>query len=198
MPPHRLLALPLALVLVLAAAGPALAADVTVPDYRFAPAELRIAVNEQVTWTFTHAEDRHTTTAAGGQADSWSSGLKGAGESFSRTFTKPGRFQYFCSPHPFMRGVIEVGEDKARDTIAGFKSKRSGSTVTVSFRLNEPAKVTYRLKGPSRRTVRRGRLSAGRHSFKVRRLEEGSYGGTLTAVDDFDKKDTAKRSFAVR
>jgi hypothetical protein len=70
--------------------------------------------------------------------------------------------------------------------------------VRLSFLLNEPATVTYRLKGPSRRTVRRGRLATGTHSFTVRRLKRGSYRGVLTVVDDFDKKITPRNSFVIR
>jgi hypothetical protein len=58
--------------------------------------------------------------------------------------------------------------------------------------------VTYRLKGPSRRTVRRGRLAKGRHSITLSRLKRGSYRGVLTVVDDFDKKVTARHSFVIR
>ncbi|MEM2095719.1 MAG: plastocyanin/azurin family copper-binding protein [Candidatus Caldarchaeum sp.] len=30
------------------------------------------------------------------------------GESFSYTFTQPGRYDYRCSPHPWMRGTVVV------------------------------------------------------------------------------------------
>jgi hypothetical protein len=70
--------------------------------------------------------------------------------------------------------------------------------VRVSFKLNEPATATYRLRGAERRTVKRGRLAAGRHSFRVRNLDAGSYSGTLTLTDDFDKPARPKSSFTIR
>jgi hypothetical protein len=70
--------------------------------------------------------------------------------------------------------------------------------VKLSFLLNEPATVTYRLKGPSRRTVKLGRLAKGRHSFTLRRLKRGTYRGVLTVVDDFDKKITPRNFFVIR
>jgi hypothetical protein len=97
-----------------------------------------------------------------------------------------------------MKGVIEVGTDTVVDTLDDFKSTRRGNRVKLSFLLNEPATVTYRLKGPSRRTVRRGRLGAGTRSFTLRRLKRGTYRGVLTVVDDFDKKITPRNFFVIR
>jgi plastocyanin len=197
---HRLLPIPLALAIPLAAAAPAIAADhtVEVPDYFFQPAKLEIDVGDRVIWSFSHQGESHTTTAKGGQADKWDSGLKEPGESFARTFSTPGRFDYICRPHPFMTGEITVGADTVANTLKAVKTKRSGNRVTVGFTLNEPANVTFRIRGATRRTVKRGRLRAGERSFTVKRLNDGSHTGTLVAVDDFDKRDSAKKSFVIR
>ena len=197
---HRLLPIPLALSLALAAAVPATAAEVeiTATDFRFSPTPRTIGVGDTVIWRF--ATGGHTTTAQGGQAERWNSGPRTtpAGQTFRHTFDRPGRFQYFCIPHAgFMRGVVQVGADTVRDTVDAFRARRSGSTVTVSFKLNEAAIATYALRGAERRTVRRGRLAAGRHSFKVRNLDAGSYTGTLTLTDDFDKSAKPKSSFVI-
>jgi plastocyanin len=200
MRPYRLL-LPLTGILALGSASPAVAFDwpVEVVDYEFRPAERKIAAGDTVIWSFTNGG--HTTTAARGQADKWNSGpaTSEAGTTYQKTFNTPGRFQYICIPHAsFMKGTIEVGEDAEADTVDDFKGTRRGDNVKMSFKLNEAAKVTYKLKGPSRRTVERGRLDAGRHSFRVRNLRKGEYRGTLTLVDDFDKKATPKNFFVIR
>lgn len=200
MRPHRLLLL-LTAILALGLSSPAMAFDwpVEVVDYEFRPAERKIAVGDTVIWSFTNGG--HTTTAARGQADKWNSGpaTSEAGTTYQKTFNTPGRFQYICIPHAsFMKGTIEVGEDAETDTVDNFKGTRRGDNVKISFTLNEAAKVTYKLKGPSRRTVERGRLDAGRHSFRVRNLRNGEYRGTLTLVDDFDKKATPKNFFVIR
>jgi len=195
---HRLLLTPVTILLALGAAGPAMAAEwnVGVTDFEFTPPERNIAVGDTVTWSFT--DGGHTTTAVRGQSESWNSSFQDAGGTFRRTFTRPGRFQYVCTPHKsFMKGVIEVGEDEETDTLGAFRTRRSGGTVSINFTLNEPAVVTYKLKGPSRRTVERGRLAAGRHSFKVKRLKPGQYRGVLTLTDDFDKKITPRNAFTV-
>jgi plastocyanin len=196
MRPQRLL-LPLTLALALGSASPAMAADVTIPDFLFSPDDLEIAVGETVTWRF-NDDVRHSTKSKPGQAESWNSGLKAAGETFTRTFTKPGRLNYICEPHPFMQASVTVGEDEVGDTVDRLRDKRRGDdSVKITYELNEAAKVTYKLKGPSPRSVKRKREKAGRHSFRLKNLKPGKYRGTLTLVDDYDKKATAKNSFRV-
>jgi plastocyanin len=196
------LAIPLTLLIPLALASPASAFDwnTEVLDFEFKPNPRKIAVGDSVTWTF--VDEGHTTASVKGQPDSWNSSKDGPnapGTAFKQTFKVPGRYQYVCTPHKaFMKGVVEVGTDAVVDSIDNFKSKRTGKRVKLSFKLNEPATVTYSLKGPSRRTVKRGRLAAGTHSFTLRRLRRGTYRGVLTVVDDFDKKITPRNFFVIR
>jgi plastocyanin len=197
----RRLLLPLTVTLALGLASPAMAVDWTVEvvDFEFKPGPRKISVGDTVIWNFT--DEGHTTTAVRGQADTWNSGpaTNTAGTSYQQTFNTPGRFQYVCIPHePFMKGTIEVGEDAEKDTFDKFKgTRRGGKGAKVTFELNEAATVTYRLKGPSKRTVQRGRLQAGKYSFRLKKLKPGKYKGTLTMVDDFDKKATATSRFVV-
>jgi plastocyanin len=193
--------LPLAVLLPLVLAAPAAAFDwkTDVIDFEFQPKERAIAVGDSVTWNFSVAG--HTTASVGGQPDSWRSvddGVNPPGTSYTHVFNTPGKFQYVCLQHKdFMKGVVVVGTDTVADTIDGFGTTRTGNRVTIRFLLNEPATVRYSLKGPSRRTVRRGRLDKGRHSFTLRRLKRGSYRGVLTVVDYFDKKVTRHNSFVI-
>jgi plastocyanin len=199
MRPKRLLLAPITAVAALGAVTPSLAADfgVGVRDFAFSPKTQTIAVGDTVTWTFN--DGGHTTTSRPGQPERWDSDLKDAGETFQKTFTKPGRYQYVCTPHDtFMDGTLVVGSDAVRDTVDGFKTKVSGSKVTVSFKLNEAAAATYTLKGAAKRTVKRARLAAGKRSITLKRLKAGSYTGTLVLSDDFDRKTTQKKSFTVR
>lgn len=196
------LAMPLALLVLLALASPAAAFDwkTQVVDFEFQPAERKIALGDSVTWNFN--APGHTSTSLRGQPDSWSSfpgGTNAQGTAYTKLFNVPGRYQYVCTPHnAFMKGVIEVGTDTVADPIDDFKLKRTGNRVRLSFLLNEPATVTYTLRGPSRRTVSCGRLRAGTHSFTVRRLRRGTYRGVLAVVDDFDKKVTPRTFFVIR
>jgi plastocyanin len=200
--PAARLVVPLAVALGLLVASPAGALDyqTNIIDFSFKPKEQNVAPGDAVTWTF--SEEGHTVASVRGQADSWKSADDAPnpmGTTYTHVFNTPGKFQYICLQHKdFMKGVVVVGTDIVADTIDAFRTRRTGNRVKIGFVLNEPATVKYTLKGPSRRTVKRGLLAKGRHSFTVRRLRPGSYRGVLTVVDDFDKKVTPRNSFVIR
>ncbi len=66
---------------------------------------LEVAVGDTVTWTNGDDAMMHSVTADDGSFDS---GLLATGDSWSYTFTEPGEFEYFCSPHPWMRAKVVV------------------------------------------------------------------------------------------
>jgi plastocyanin len=72
--------------------------------YAFAPKQITIAKGTTVTWRNNSNAD-HTVTADSG---AWSSINIGHGQSYSRTFTKPGRYAYVCGLHGYMTGVVVV------------------------------------------------------------------------------------------
>ena len=77
---------------------------VTIRDFAFSPAEIRIRPGETVQWV-NNDTLTHTVTADDGAFDS---DLLENGEGFSRRFDRPGRYPYHCTPHPFMTGVVVV------------------------------------------------------------------------------------------
>jgi len=81
---------------------------VAIADYAFKPATVTIAAGARVVWT-QKDDDPHTVTADDGSFDS--KGL-GQGDTFAHVFTKPGRYPYHCSAHPFMKGVVIVTKGK--------------------------------------------------------------------------------------
>jgi plastocyanin len=70
----------------------------------FTPGRIEIAAGTTVQWT-NHDPLAHTVTAADRSFDS---GLIQPGQSWSRTFTAPGTYDFSCTPHPFMKGVVIV------------------------------------------------------------------------------------------
>lgn len=70
----------------------------------FTPSEVRIRVGETVEWV-NRDPTVHTATAADG---SWGSALLAEGERYVQRFDAPGRFPYYCIPHPMMTGVVIV------------------------------------------------------------------------------------------
>jgi plastocyanin len=98
-------------------AVPAIAAEqaVSIVDKSFQPATITVAAGDKVTWTVTKSigEPHSVTSGKLGDADSgkqFDSGikLKDDGQSFSFTFDTPGTYDYFCSVHAEMKGVVTV------------------------------------------------------------------------------------------
>jgi len=77
---------------------------VNIKGMKFTPASVTIKAGDSVSWDNGDQRD-HTVVAADG---SFTSGNIGAGNTFSFTFTKPGKYEYACSLHPRMRGVVIV------------------------------------------------------------------------------------------
>jgi plastocyanin len=195
------LLIPLAVLSPLVIAAPAMAADtsVNVVDFAFQPRDVQIDPGDKVTWNFAVAG--HTTTSNAGQAERWNSGpeTNDGGTSFEHTFTKPGRFTYYCLPHQtFMKGTVTVGSDQFRKSQSRFSQSRRGSTVTYRFTLVEAAKVSIKLSGPARRSESRKRLGAGKYSIPFRNMKPGKYTGTATFTDDFGKKSVVRITTVVR
>jgi len=79
------------------------------------PSELTISVGETVTWSNDDSA-AHTVTsgsAADGPDEIFDSGLFLAGTTFSVTLDEEGEYPYFCMVHPWMAGMITVGEAMA-------------------------------------------------------------------------------------
>lgn len=77
---------------------------VTIANYAFGPKALSVAPGQTVTWT--NADD---TTQQLIWADGSSSTELGKGQSYKRTFTTPGRYEYYSRTYNFMTGVVVVG-----------------------------------------------------------------------------------------
>jgi plastocyanin len=59
-----------------------------------------------VRWTnLDNVMDGHTVTASD---RSWTSAVLMQNDTFTRAFTQPGDYTYFCEPHPFMQANITV------------------------------------------------------------------------------------------
>lgn len=77
--------------------------QVTIDNFTFTPAELTVKAGDTVTWT-NHDDVPHTVVSAG----KFRSKALDTDNSFSFTFTAAGDYQYFCSLHPHMTGMIKV------------------------------------------------------------------------------------------
>ena len=88
--------------------GLAQTVDVSIKDYKYEPAELKVKVGTTVKWTNNEKRVSHSVlfTGPGG----FESERFFPGESWQRTFDKPGTYPYTCGPHPEMKATIVVTE----------------------------------------------------------------------------------------
>ena len=77
---------------------------VTIQNFAFSPNSITIASGSTVIWTNLDGA-LHTVTADDG---TWGSGTLGQGGTYSRVFTSPGRYTYYCAMHPRMKGTVVV------------------------------------------------------------------------------------------
>jgi plastocyanin len=80
--------------------------QVTIKNLKFMPAEVSVPVGTTVVWV-NDDDEPHTVTA---QQKQFRSKPLDKNERFSFAFDKPGEYPYFCSIHPFMVGMVKVGE----------------------------------------------------------------------------------------
>lgn len=77
----------------------------------FAVTQPLIRVKKGTTVTWTNKDDaKHDVTPDMPTAEFKEGPLFGKGETYSMTFNVAGTYSYHCSPHPYMKGTIEVTE----------------------------------------------------------------------------------------
>lgn len=90
---------------ILAHAHAADVVEVRIRDYKFVPQRVVVRAGDTVRWTNDEKRASHSVLFA--QEKLESERLMG-GESWQRTFDRPGIYPYACEPHPEMKGVVEV------------------------------------------------------------------------------------------
>ena len=122
----------------------------------FDPNPVRINVNDIVTWentvywnpkmvkqedgtwvTTTHNGVSHTVTSGNpttGPDGYFDSGVMLGGDSYSKTFTSYGTYDYFCKIHPWMKGtiIVEAGSSTPSQTPSQTQSTTYGSQTDIS------------------------------------------------------------------
>jgi plastocyanin len=100
----RLSATFLVALLLAPAVGIAQEATIKIDNFTFDPPRLTVKAGTTVTW-YNEDDIPHTVAATGKAFRSKTLDTDGK---FSFTFTTPGPYEYFCSLHPHMTGVIVV------------------------------------------------------------------------------------------
>jgi len=115
------------------------ASDPTTP-FSLAPSVLDIQVNDTVRWQNDDTAIHTITTGTphlgfDGRIDS---GLLSPGETFSYKFGKSGVYEYYCLFHPWMTGLVNVGESKSTHPVIGISisadktSYNYGDVISIS------------------------------------------------------------------
>ena len=79
---------------------------VKIENFAFIPKELDIAAGTTVTWQ--NADDVPHTATSKDDPQVFDSGPLDTDDKFSFTFSKPGKYAYYCKVHPHMTGVVIV------------------------------------------------------------------------------------------
>lgn len=88
----------------LLSAAPANTGQVEIAKFAYGPQEITVAPGTTVVWT-NHDETPHTVTS---KDKSFASKGMDTGDTFGHTFATEGDFNYICTVHPFMTGVVHV------------------------------------------------------------------------------------------
>ena len=82
--------------------------EVSIDKMKFEPQHLKIKPGTTVKWVNNERRNNHSVQF---QKEGYLESERFfPGESWSRTFDKPGLYPYTCGPHPEMNGVVEVVE----------------------------------------------------------------------------------------
>jgi len=81
------------------------AVEVKIDNFSFGPMTTTVAAGTTVTWT---NNDDVPHTVVSDDKTAFKSKALDTGERFSYTFTKPGKYPYFCSVHPKMVAEVVV------------------------------------------------------------------------------------------
>ena len=79
--------------------------EVKIDNFSFGPMTMTVAAGTTVTWT---NDDDVPHTVVSDDKTTFKSKALDTGEQFSYTFTKPGKYAYFCSVHPKMMAEVVV------------------------------------------------------------------------------------------
>jgi len=79
--------------------------EIKIDNFSFGPMTLKVAAGTTVTWI---NNDDVPHTVVSDNTKTFKSKALDTGDKFSYTFTKPGKYPYFCSVHPKMMAEILV------------------------------------------------------------------------------------------
>lgn len=107
----------------------------------YKPSPITINVNDTVKWVNNDTESHTVTSGVGGGIASaatnakgkpnglFDSGLFKPGSSWSLKFNKSGTYNYFCTIHPWMEGIVNVKDTNTASTIPPYAVNQNGNKI---------------------------------------------------------------------
>lgn len=173
------------------------AATVDIVGKSFGPTAVTVAPGDSVTWNW-NSGPHNVHVVSGPQT--FDSGIKDTGGTYTHTLTAAGTYAYQCDVHPSMRGTIVVGDaaaaapanvDAAPPALRGVKVSK---LAVVRFTAARPGTLTVRLLRGNR-VVRRStaKVAPGlnHRPLAVRGLRTGRYRVSLQATDTAGRRSAA-------
>jgi plastocyanin len=101
-------------------------------NWHYDPAEVTVPAGSPVVWV-NRGKEEHTVTSDPNSPEKFDSGYKKRGATWQRVFSRPGRFGYFCAPHPWMKGtVVVVAAATPEPTRAAATADPTASSTTTA------------------------------------------------------------------
>jgi len=143
----------------------------------FIPSPVNIAIGDTVKWVNDDTA-AHTSTSgspADGPDGNWDSSLIIAGSSFSNTFDAAGEYPYFCMVHPWMSGMVIVGEAMAEEEKPMMSGVNLGLDIVPMLPFDNTANDMITLSFTAQSDVLKGDSGAVNHlDYKVMISKDGS------------------------
>jgi plastocyanin len=150
-----------------AAGGPAPPGPTSsIHDRIYTPSSITVAAGQTITWR-NETLGPHTVTST---SELFNSGRIEGGTSYSLKLSNPGTFDYYCTIHPTMKGVVTVLAIPAERVLLRVTAGRAGGTVRVQVARSGIAALLQAApaRGGAFKTIARALLSSqGTASFSV-------------------------------
>jgi plastocyanin len=183
---RRVLVLTTVLASILLTALPAHAvAQVTIEDFSFTPANLKVPQGTSVVWHYDNSGTSHHTSSQNGPLALWNTGNLTPGQTSAAVpIQAAGTYPYHCMVHPFMTGKVIVplqisplsGTTSTTFTITLSAASQAGFTMDVQKKVGTDAWKNWRT-GVTTLSVTFKPTSTGSIRFRSR-LHKTSNGAT--------------------
>lgn len=153
---------------------------VSIRRFAFDPATVKIRVGEQVRWINDEDNIPHTVVSENYGGPLLSTLMRPGDSYFSPIFSQAGAYQYLCTIHPRMRGVVLVGDATGAPGVPSPAGPRAPIMATLSGREEVPAQPNSIATGMFSATPGRDRLEwqllAGGVGFVAGHIHLGAAG----------------------